>query len=207
MPRASNSPDRAKYAACMEEIKKRTLVVDAFLTGSRNALYLKTTVESIYLQFRKVLELIAMASMSASPEYMERYERFRHHYNGKRMLEDLERVNPRFYPQPSRQVVDTASGKVVEVVALESGFLTKDEYVELYDICGELLHAENPYGEEKQNIELRFQEALEWKNKIVNLLNHHQVQLANSGKQLWVLMRANSDDKVHVWDFEAVGPS
>ncbi len=155
MPRASSSPDRAKYAACMEEIKKRTLVVDAFLTGSRNALYLKTTVESIYLQFRKVLELIAMASMSASPEYMERYERFRHHYNGKRMLGDLERVNPRSYPQPSRQVVDTATGKVVEVVALESGFLTKDEYVELYDICGELLHAENPYGEEKQNIELR----------------------------------------------------
>ncbi len=205
MPEANHASHRAKYAECMEEIKKRTLVIEAFLNGSRNALYLKATVESIYLQFRKVLELIAMASISASPEYMERYERFRRHYNGKRILEDLEKLNPHFYPRPTRQVLDPDTGKVVRVVDIESGFLTKDHYVELYDICGDLLHAENPYAEEEQNIELRFREAPEWKNRIVMLLNHHQVQLADSRRQIWVLMQAKSDGKVHVWDFEAVG--
>ncbi len=204
MPESSDRSDRAKYAACMEEIKKRTLVVDAFLNGSRNALYLKTTVESVYLQLRKILELIAMASMSASTEYMERYEGFRRHWNGKRILEYLENVNPDFYPKPTRQVVDPATGNVVEVVDVESGFLTKEEYGQLYDICGDLLHAENPYAQDRQNIEMRLQEAPGWKNKIVTLLNHHQVQLADSGKQIWVLMRAKSDGNVHVWDCEAV---
>ncbi len=87
---------------------------------------------------------------------------------------------------------------------VESGFLTKEEYGQLYDICGDLLHAENPYAQDRQNIEMRLQEAPGWKNKIVTLLNHHQVQLADSGKQIWVLMRAKSDGNVHVWDFEAV---
>lgn len=204
MPAANDRSDRAKYAACMEEIKKRTLVVDAFLNGSRNALYLKTTVESVYLQFRKILELLAMASISANTEYMERYEGFRRHWNGKRILEYLENVNPNFYPKPTRQVVDPATGRVVEVVDVESGYLTRDEYGQLYDICGDLLHAENPYAEDRQNIEMRLQEAAEWRNKIVTLLNHHQVQLADSGRQIWVLMRAKSDGNVHVWDFEAV---
>lgn len=205
MAQPNGSTDRAKYADCMEEIKKRMVVVDAFLDGSRNALYLKTTVESIYLQFRMILELIAMASLSASPEYMARYNRFRRHYNGKRILKDLEKVNSEFYPRPTRQVVDPDSGKVVEVVDVESGFLTKDEYVELYDICGHLLHADNPYAEGQQDMEVRLQEAPEWKKKIVTLLNHHQVQLAESGKQVWVLMRAESDGRVHVFDFEEVG--
>ncbi len=204
MPEANDVSHRAKYAECMEEIKRRMLVVDAFLNGSCNALYLKTTVESIYLQFRKILELIAMASISASPEYMERYKRFRRHYNGKRILEDLEKVNPHFYPRPTRQIVDPDTGKVVKVVDVESGYLTKGNYVELYDICGDLLHAESPYAVEEQNIELRFRESPEWKNKIVTLLNHHQVQLADSRRQVWVLMEARSDGKVHVWDFEAV---
>lgn len=205
MARPNGSSDRAKYADCMEEIKKRIVVVDAFLKGSCNALYLMTTVESIYLQFRKILELITMASLSASPEYMARYDRFRRHYNGKRILGDLEKVNPDFYPRPTRQVVDPDSGKVVKVVDVESGFLTKDEYVELYDICGHLLHADNPYAEGQQDMKVRLQEASEWRNKIVTLLNHHQVQLADSSKQIWVLMHAKSDGRVHVFDFEEVG--
>lgn len=206
MAQPDSSSDRVKYAACMEEIKKRITVVDVFLNGSRSALYLKTTVESIYLQFRKILELIAMASMSTSPEYMARYDRFRRHYNGKRILQDLEKVNPDFYPRPTRQVVDLDSGKVVKVVDVESGFLTKDQYVELYDTCGDLLHAENPYAEGEQDMESRLREAPEWKNRIVTLLNHHQVQLADSAKQIWVLMHAKSDGNVHVFDFEEVGP-
>lgn len=207
MAQPNGSSDRAKYAACMEEIKKRTRVVDAFLNRSCSALYLKTTVESIYLQFRKILELIAMASLSASPEYMARYDRFRRHYNGKRILRDLEKVNPDFYPQPTRQVVDPDTGKVVEVVDVESGFLTKDDYVELYDICGDLLHAENPYDEGQRDMESRLEDVPEWRNRIVTLLNHHQVQLADSGKQIWVLMHAKSDGRVHVFDFEEVGPA
>ena len=41
-------------------------MIEAFLAGQVSAVYLPTTVESVYLQFRKVLELIVMASISAN---------------------------------------------------------------------------------------------------------------------------------------------
>ena len=55
----------SKYADCMEEIKKRTEVVNGFFTGKCHAMYVQTTAESVSLQIRKILELIALASLAA----------------------------------------------------------------------------------------------------------------------------------------------
>ena len=58
-----NDPRLSAYADRMKEIVRRSNVIDAFLTRKITALYLPTTVESIYLQFRSILELIATASL------------------------------------------------------------------------------------------------------------------------------------------------
>ena len=50
-----------KYVAVMEEVKKRTAVIQAFLSGDLHALYRASSVESIGIQFRKIFELIAFA--------------------------------------------------------------------------------------------------------------------------------------------------
>ena len=93
-----------KYADCMEEIKKRKVVVDGFLSGTCHTMYVQTTAESICLQIRKILELIALASLAANSAEYERYSRnFRRDWNGKRILETLEKANPRFYPQPTKR--------------------------------------------------------------------------------------------------------
>ena len=36
----------------------------------------------------------------------------------------------------------------------------------------------------------------------MQLLNHHIIQLIDDDQQLWVLMQADSDEKVHVYEFE-----
>ena len=36
-----------------------------------------------------------------------------------------------------------------------------------------------------------------WIDKIIKLLNHHQIQTAQPDKQLWVLMHGKDDGKVH----------
>jgi hypothetical protein len=41
-----------------------------------------------------------------------------------------------------------------------------------------------------------------WFNKIRVLPNHHQIQLFDSRLQLWVMMQANSDGKVHAFELE-----
>ena len=57
-----------QYRERMDEVVRRMDVVEAFIRGDRNALYLLTTVESIYLQLRNSLEVIATASLTMNQE-------------------------------------------------------------------------------------------------------------------------------------------
>ena len=140
----------SKYADCMEEIKKRTDVVNAFLTGKCHAMYVQTTVEAISLQIRKILELIALASLAANrSEYAKHRKDFQKDWNAKRILDTLQRVNPQFYPKPNKQVIDQKTGKVISLQDITSGFLTKDDYMVLFDTCSGILHADNPFSGKK----------------------------------------------------------
>ena len=195
----------SKYADCMEEIKKRTDVVRAFLARECHAMYVQTTAESIALQIRKILELIALASLVANrTEYAKHRANFRTDWNGKRILETLEKANPKFYPKPNKQVIDPNTGKVVELKDVKSGFLSKDEYTILYDACCDLLHADSPFSSKPKSSERFLVDAPSWMEKIRRLLNHHTIQLVDDDKMIWVLMKAKSDGKAHVWEFERV---
>ncbi|MCY4382030.1 MAG: hypothetical protein OXE44_02640 [Nitrospinae bacterium] len=191
-----------KYANCMEEIKKRTEVVHGFLRHELHATYLQTTVESICLQIRKILELIALASLVANKsEYEKHRKNFQGDWNAKRILKTLDKANPKFYPIPSEQVISPETGKVVEAIPITSGYLSRADYEDLYDECSEILHASNPFSSVQQEVQSFLDNTPEWMQKIRVLLNHHQVQLIDKRVQLWVLMKAKSDGKVHVYEF------
>src|SRR6267154_4901847 len=85
----------------MEEVKRRISVVDFFFTGGGHALYVPTTVESVGLQLRKVMELIAFGSLVANKDaYSTMYAEFAKHWNARLLLRDLARINQDFYPKP-----------------------------------------------------------------------------------------------------------
>lgn len=194
------------YADCMEEIKNRTSVIGGFLNGELTARYLQTTAECIGLQLRKILELIALASMVANqPEYRRHRRHFHRDWNGKRILDTLQSANPGFYPVPTTQVRDPQTGRVVETRKIESGFLTKNDYAKLYDACSGILHATNPFSKERQDARSFLDNTPVWLERIRVLLNHHQIQLLDSDKQIWVLMEAKSDGKAWVYEFQRVG--
>lgn len=190
------------YADCMEEVKRRTEVIDGFLAGQCNAMYVQTTVESVSLQIRKILELIALASLAANrSEYAKHRRHFHRDWNAKRILETLKKANPEFYPQPNKQVVNRETGKVDSLEDIKFGFLTQNDFVTLYGVCSGILHADNPFSQ-KQNLEAFLESVPTWMEKIKTLLNHHTIQLIDEDKQLWVLMQAESDGKVYVYEFE-----
>lgn len=54
----------SKYIDCMEEIKLRTKVIYGFIDNTCTAMYVQTTSECVALQVRKILELIALASIA-----------------------------------------------------------------------------------------------------------------------------------------------
>lgn len=184
--------DIEKYLRCMEEIKDRIEVIESHMLKVNISLF---DVEFIYLQFRKIVELIALSSIAANKtEYGKQYRDFKKHWNAKKILQNLFAVNPKFYPVPSRPGYNEDQQRTVE--SLNDGYLTKSELINLNKWCGEILHATNPFRKEK-DYEKFFNEVPAWIDKIVVLLNHHQVQLIDKEYELWITMQEEQFGNVH----------
>lgn len=90
------------YHDCLYEIKRRIGVIADHLNKKTTERYLIIEVETICLQFRKILEKIMLMSLVANKEaYAEQNAKFAKHYHAERIMRDLERINPDFYPVPT----------------------------------------------------------------------------------------------------------
>ena len=191
----------AKYAECMEEVKRRVEVIQEILAGQIHTKFVMTTAESLALQFRNVLELIVLASLVANKEeYAKRRENFYKEWRVKEMIRQLKDINPKFYPKPYRN----KSGGNKEIEDITSGYLTIDEYLILFGECNKMIHADNPFAPKKKNPETFLRLAKKWREKISLLLNQHRVQLIDTKVEIWVLMQKSSDGNVGVWEFQQV---
>lgn len=196
-----SEPDIQKYCDLMEEIKLRVNVVDFFLTGKGHALYQPTGVESVGLQIRKILELIAFASLVANKDiYSAAYAKFASHWNARLLLRDLERVNPDFYPKPVLEAPTSHPRALHQLEGRQNDYLTKDEFERAYEKCGSIMHAENPYGS-RADMNYFTEKLPYWRTQIVNLLNNHQVKLLNDPGFYIIHMRENQDSRVHYYKF------
>ena len=127
-------------------------------------------------QFRKTLELIALASLVANrEEYAKQRANFSTDWNAKKILTTLENVNPRYYPVPTKPVRLTAQDFADYDLQPISEYLTRDNYILLFDKCSYLLHAANPYSESQPPYMEFMSEAPEWLRKTSALLNHHHI--------------------------------
>src|ERR1700694_3086237 len=95
------SDDTILYINCMEEVRDRinlvTTIVAHTVTTGREVF----DIELVFLQLRKVLELVAFASLTANKEkYSLAHAEFTEHWKAKRMLQELAKINPDFYPIP-----------------------------------------------------------------------------------------------------------
>lgn len=197
-------PDIVMYCNVMEEIKRRTSVIDFFLTGNGHALYEPTTLESITLQIRKILELVAMASLIANKkEYEKVYSNFSTAWNAEYLLKDMERVNPGFYPKPMVEQSSDDPKVKGHLVGRGNDYLTKKEFIKIYKKCGAIMHASNPMGR-KISYEYYKKSIPEWKKKMMNLLNNHQIRLLGHKGFYLIHMKEERDEKVHFYEFELV---
>ncbi|MCP9773824.1 hypothetical protein KBY66_14590 [Synechococcus sp. Tobar12-5m-g] len=130
------------------------------------------------LQVRKVLELIAFASLIANvQEYSRQYSEFSKHWNARYMLRDLARINPDFYPQPIVQAPSQQPGLAMEWNERPDDYLSRDRFEIAYEQCGGLMHADNPYGS-LTDLDGYKSSIKAWRNQIVNLLNAHTISLS-----------------------------
>lgn len=175
------------YHDCLYELQRRISVISDHLNGKIHEQYLIIEVETLCLQFRKVLEKIALMSLVANKEaYAQQNEKFAKHYHAERILNDLERINPAFYPKPIKRV--RQENGIYDLVPLTEGFLTKEEFVQIYEKCGGILHAQNPFSSQK-DIDMINALFPVWITKICVLLNEHIMTLTNSNIMLVAMMK------------------
>jgi hypothetical protein len=192
--------DAEIYCNCMDDLPSRMRLVRLILyrTVTTGADLLDT--EIVFLQFRKILEQIAFASLAANKEaYSAARAKFADEWRAKKMLEYLAKVNPEFYPVPLRvgSIIPRGDGtKFTRLELLTDGFLTKNEFVELYDYCADILHARNPYDSRSRTINIRLH-ARDWLSRIEQLVGLHQAQLLSGG--CWIAAVPDKDGKVHVY--------
>lgn len=188
--------DNKKYVDLMEEVKRRMVVVNALLAEKPALPYLATTIESMYLQFRKILELIAFGSLVANrEEYSKVYTEFSKSWNARLLLRDLERVNSEFYPRALLATPGQTPGVMVHFVD-KVGALTKDEFLKLYEKAGPMLHAENPFGS-RLAYDHYASSASTWRDKILALLDTHMFHLVGSPAK-YVVQMGSFGSPVHL---------
>lgn len=194
--------DIEKYCDLMEEIKNRMKAVSEFSLFLDNTMFNATTVESMALQIRKTLELIAFSSLIANKRaYSKQYENFTKHWNAKHLLKDLERINPNFYPNPILEQAVNQSDLKSMIHDKKEEYLTKKRFELIYEKCGAILHAENPYGR-KIDYSYYRENLPKWYNEIMGLLNSHQIRLLNDKIMYIIHMKEDGDDFVHYYQFE-----
>jgi len=134
----------------MAEIKARSRLAKEVGEGRAGAFARPAKVEFVYLQFRKILELIAMGSLLAnSKAFGQVQSKIQHYWNAKDLLKDIQGINPDFYPTPIIQKPSQRPGVKMDWLERPEDYLTKDRFMTLYHKCGGILHARNPFAPEQ----------------------------------------------------------
>ncbi|HVC59647.1 MAG TPA: hypothetical protein VND19_04685 [Acetobacteraceae bacterium] len=176
--------DIQTYCDYIAEVRPRLDVIQDFIDGKATTGLEPCNVEFIFLQFRKILELIAFASLTANKDaYSAAHAKFAQHWKAKSMLGELAKVNPRFYPDPLNPPRETAPGfKHFECPA--DGFMTISEFAILYDAASDLMHTRNPFTTKDPGINIVYS-VQGWVSRIRRLLGWHTMHLLSGDK--WIV--------------------
>ncbi len=194
---AKTQEDRIKYLECMEDIKRRIKFIKEFINGDSTLGQEDFDYELVCIHLRKILELIAFASLAAHKDiYSQAHEKYIHEWRTDSLLKNIAKLNPDFYPKPLKAPTQDGSG-IKYFEDSDKEFLTRDEFAKLLDLCSDVLHVWNPYTPRKRKINFETR-VLEWINKIQWLLDIHCIRLADGQDVMVVQMHGQPDGKAMV---------
>jgi hypothetical protein len=200
---AQHKVDIEKYCLQMEEVKSRIAFLESVLEGLISLGRNDFDAELLAVHIRKILELIAFSSMIANKDqYSLLHQNFAKHWNAKDLLDRLESINPDFYPLPVK-IESVNSEGVKNLQPIEKKYLTKNQFISLYDRCSSLLHTKNPYSD-KTVAPFDKADAKKWIFHIQKLLAFHRARMFGNTEGWLIVMQHESDGRVHGFPFLAV---
>jgi hypothetical protein len=166
------------YCEVMKAIKVRTALMGDVLTNHRG-LPPFCVGEILHLQVRMICELLAIACLIAHRD-MEGAQtaKLTSAYQADFIMNALEKLHSRFYPRPTRQIL--RDGKPYRIEDIKDGFLTKAELLKSYREAADFLHVGSTTDLLKKQRKVINLNALSgWLNKLIVLLSHHNIFLAD----------------------------
>jgi hypothetical protein len=185
------------YIGCIEEVRYRIEGVRSIGTGQITTGHEVFDKELVFIQLRKALELIAFSSLIANEkQYSAAHANFAQHWRAKDMLKAVEKLNADFYPVAIQKPKVLANGTKYVALVLD-GFLTKDDFVFLYDACSEFMHTKNPFGTADPVVRLRYS-VRQWAERILNLISLHFVHLVDGSVWIFEFSASTGRGVMHV---------
>lgn len=140
----------AIYKHCMEEAKFRLYHLSNQVKNykqQKNWIQKWFVLEAVALQYRKIIELVAIASIGANQkEYADIRTQIAKDWNARLIFRDIMRINPNFYPRPISGTTPGNTPDDPEAIEEYKEYLDSNTMLDIYDRCGGLLHADNRLG-------------------------------------------------------------
>lgn len=194
----------ALYVALMSELKERIQVGQGAIINAY-PLPRAVSVELCFLQLRKICELIALACLAAhgdlaKPTWIEK------HWNADKILNGLDQLDRRCYPQAQRQVVDPATKTLLEFVDQPEPFLAKRELISVYYRCNDFLH-KGKLDDYRRSLNPRYEiyEVLDIFGRMKKLLGTHKIMTSDPGWFWMCTLNYPPDDTVYLALFCNIG--
>jgi hypothetical protein len=185
---------RVLYCNLMYEIRHR---IDLILRLHEDLYKLpqQPAAEFGYLQLRMVCETIALACLAVHGEAPgARTAKIRSAHEADYILNTLERLHPKFYPQPGLTMGSQLDGSRI-FLPLSDGYVTKPELLKLYWECGDKLHRgsyEAAKGFPEADLKSVHRAAL----RLIELLKFHKISFLGTDDEMWVTLVNPQNGKV-----------
>ncbi len=210
----SNDPTSDKalnlYTQQMEQIKLRINAMELVFSKKCHTPYQATDIEFCALQLRKVIEGILFSSLvTNSDKYLQAYNKLATAWNAQYIMNDLFRINPKFYPEPIKIVhhperiqvyADGTRNTGDDFVPIEE-YITPDKIIKVHEKLGGIMHERNPFS---VPIDYPLYEKLihDTTIDVKHLLNTHLAHMADNEHIYFVGMQEADTGNVHVALFE-----
>ena len=192
------------YCELMSEIKMREQGISLMVDTSN--LLAQTVYENCYLQLRMICELIAISCLVVHGDIpATKTKKMKKTWQADQIMGRLSEIHADFYPKP----VQAEPMDKYKIAPIKAEYLSKRALIILYGKCGDRLHRGTiknvRHRVNPQNVS--YNQIHQWRNKIVNLLQHHWIKLHDSDDQIGVQMNVLGEAPVwNYWGLTALTP-
>jgi len=189
--------DQETYGRLMTVVRTRLITIDRLLTGKIHIPQLVFRVESVYLQFRLVIETLYLTTIvSRRKKYTIDWPASEREYQPSVIRKYLRAQLTEHFPYPFRHRLATDGHQELEFFAAP---ISEEELYSFFNQCHQYLHEPNPYKRSWEQREVEcphlLNEAAEKARLLWQLLeNHCRVSILENGDKAHFICRIHPDE-------------